>query len=474
MEIFRAYDIRGEYPKDINDEIAYKIGRCIVKLLKAKNLVLGTDVSLKSPYIRKNIIKGALDSGVDVFDIGLAGTDVVYFAGGFYKFDSGIEITASHSAGHLSGLKITGPVARPFGKGLGMEELKEMYINYKKEPIAKKRGQIIEKDVWDDFIRGSLKFVDVKKINPLKVVVDASNAVGGIEIDKVEKYLPVEFIKINWKLDGNYPNHEPNPFLPENRKQAIAKVKEVGADMGLIFDGDGDRVYFIDENGDYIYGVYIGGLIAKKMLKNNPGRVVLYDIRGANYLKKMIKESKGIAKRELVGHSFFKSRMKKENAIFGNESSGHIYYNFGEFMVENSLIAVLQIMQIISESGKTLGELTREPRRLYPTSGEYNFSLPGFKETDDLTEEALAVMNDILKKVEEKYKKGKVSHFDTLSIDFPDWRFNLRPSANDPLLRFTMEANTSQKVKEKTKEIIDLLVSLGCKLVNESGVTQID
>lgn len=474
MKIFRSYDIRGEYPKDINDEAAYKIGRCVVKLLNAKNLVIGTDVSLKSPHIRENIIRGVTDSGVNVFDIGLAGTDVVYFSGGHYKFDSGIEVTASHSAGHLSGLKIIGPAATPFGKGLGMEQLEEMYNNYKEEPKAEKIGEVSEKYVWDDFVKESLKFIDLKKINPLKIVVDASNAVGGIEIDKIEEYLPVEFIKINWELDGNYPNHAPNPFLPANREQAIAKVRETKADMGLIFDGDGDRVYFIDENGDYIYGVYIGGLIAQKMLEGNPGRVILHDVRGANYVKEVAKKMGGIAKIELVGHTFFKNRMRKENALFGVESSGHIYYNFGDFMVENSLIAVLQIIQIISESGKTLGELTREPRRLYPTSGEYNFSLPGFKESDDLTEEALAVMNNILGEIEKKYEKGNISHFDTLSIDFPDWRFNLRPSANDPLLRFTMEANSIQKVKEKTREITDLLISLGCNLVNESGVKQLE
>lgn len=473
MEIFRAYDIRGEYPKDLNDEVVYRIGRCLVKLFKAKNLVIGRDISLNSPKIYKAFIKAVLDSGVDVIDIGLAGTDVVYFAGGFHRFDAGIEITASHSAGYFSGIKIVGPVAKPFGKGFGMEDLKKLYENYRVEPVSK-RGKIRSLDVWDDFIKESLKFVDLKKIKPLKVVVDASNAVGGIEIDKVEKYLPVEFIKINWKLDGNYPGHEPNPFLPENREQAIAKIKESGADMGLIFDGDGDRIYFVDENGDYLYGVYIGGLIAKKMLENNPGRVILYDVRAVNYFKKMVEEGRGIPKIELVGHAFFKNRMKKENALFASESSGHIYYNFGQFMVENSLIAILQIMEIISESGKSLGELTREPRKLYPVSGEYNFSLPGFGPFDELTSEAFKIMNDILKKVEQRYKKGKISHFDTLTINFPDWSFNLRPSANDPLFRFNMEAESPQKVIDKTKEISDLLISLGCELVNESGVTQIE
>ena len=474
MEIFRAYDIRGEYPKDLNDEIVYKIGRCLIKLFQAKNLVLGRDISLNSPKIYKFLIKGVLDSGADVSDIGLAGTDVVYFAGGFYKFDSGVEITASHSAGYLSGMKIVGPIAKPFGQGLGMEDLKKMYKNYKPEPVAKKKGKIKKMDVWDDFIRESLKFIDVKKIKPLKVVVDASNSVGAIEIDHIEKHLPVEFIKINWGLDGNYPGHEPNPFLPENRKQAIAKVKEVGADMGLIFDGDGDRVYFIDENGDYLYGVYIGGLIAKKMLESNPGRVILHDVRAVNYLRKIVKENEGIPKIELVGHAFFKNRMRKENALFGSESSGHIYYNFGDFMVENSLVAILQIMEIISETGKSLGDLTREPRKLYPVSGEYNFSLPGFEATDELTPEALELMKELLKKLEEKYKKAKICHFDTLTINFLGWGFNLRPSANDPLLRFNMEASSSEKVKEKTKEISDLLISLGCKMVNESGVNQIE
>lgn len=472
MEIFRDYDIRGEYPEDINDEIAYKIGRSIVKLFKAKNVVIGRDISLNTPHIYKMLIKAFVDSGLEVSDLGIAGTDVVYFAGGAGKFDIGIEVTASHSAGHLSGLKIVGPTAKPFGKGSGMEELKELYNNYQEEP--KKKGTIKKIDVWDDFIKNSLKFIDIKKIKPLKIVVDASNAVGGVEIDKLEKYLPVEFIKINWELDGNYPGHEPNPFLPENREDVIAKVKEVGADMGLIFDGDGDRIYFVDENGDYIYGVYIGGLIAGKMLKNNPNKIILHDIRAVNYIVDIVKKNKGIPKMELVGHTYFKERMNKENALFGMESSGHIYYNFGNFMVENSVIAILQIIELISESGKTLGELTKGARKEFPVSGEYNFSLPGFGATDDLTEEALEVMEKTLDKVRERYSDGDISDFDTLTIKFSDWRFNLRPSANDPLIRLNLEADASNKVKEKTKEVIDLLISLKCVLVNESGVTQVD
>ncbi len=470
MEIFRAYDIRGEYPKDINDDICYKIARLLVRTFNAKNLVIGRDISLASPKIQKALIQGALNQGADVFDLGIAGTDVVYFATGHYKFDIGIEVTASHSAGYLNGLKILGPGASPFGKGLGMEKLKEDYLNYQ-EVKPEKKGKLVQKNVWQDFIAQVLTFVEVNKIKPLKVVVDASNAVGSLEIDHLEKHLPqIEFIKLNWKLDGRYPGHQPNPFLKENREQLVVKITEIGADLGVAFDGDADRIYFIDENGDYIFGVYINGLIAEKMCKENPGRVVLHDVRATRYIKKKIVEAGGIPKIELVGHVFFKNRMKKENALFGGEASGHVYYNFGDYMVENSLIAFLQILQIISESGKSLGKLTREARINYPVSGEYNFVLPGFAQTNDLTPEALKVMNKILNKVREKYSDGKISDFDTLTVWYPDWNFNLRPSANDPVLRFTAEAINNELLAKKQTEVFGLLKAEGCQYLNDSGV----
>jgi len=470
MEIFRAYDIRGEYPKDINDDICYKIARILVRTFNAKNVVIGRDVSLATPKIYKSLIKGALDQGADIIDIGIAGTDVVYFAAGHYKFNIGLEVTASHSAGYLSGIKILGPGATPFGKGMGMEKLKEDFLNYR-EVKPEKKGKLIKKDVWKDFITQVLEFVDASKIKPLKVVSDASNTVGVLEIDNLEKHLPqIEFIKLNWKLDGRYPGHQPNPFLKENRQQLVAKVKKVKADLGIAFDGDADRVYFVDENGDYIFGVYINALIAEKTCRANPGGVVLYDVRATRYIKMKILEAGGIPKMELVGHVFFKNRMRKENAIFGGEASGHIYYNFGDYMVENSLIAFCQILQIISESGKSLSELTREARINYPVSGEYNFILPGFAETDDLTPEAIAVMNKILAKVREKYSDGEISDFDTLTIYYPDWNFNLRPSANDPVLRFTAEATSNELLLRKQKEVFELLKAEGCQYLNDSGV----
>lgn len=470
MEIFRAYDIRGEYPKDINDEIVYIIARVLVRTFKAKSAVIGRDVSLASPKIHKALVKGVLDQGANVTDIGLAGTDVVYFSAGHYKFDLGLEVTASHSAGYLSGIKITGPGASPFGKGFGMEKLKQDYLNYQ-ELKPEKKGTLGQKDVWDDFIAQTLEFADIKKIRPLKVVVDASNSVGALEVDNLEKRLPqIEFIKLNWQLDGRFPGHQPNPFLEENRDQLMAKVKEEKADLGIAFDGDADRIFFVDENGDYIFGVYINALIAEKISKENPGRVVLYDVRANRYIKKKIIEAGGIPKIELVGHAFFKNRMKKENALFGGESSGHIYYNFGDYMVENSLIAFIQILQIISERGKSLSELTKKGRINYPVSGEYNFTLPGFAVTDELTPKAFMVMNKILDKVREKYFDGKISDFDTLTITYPEWNFNLRPSNNDPVLRFTGEATNNKLLVKKQKEIFELLKSEGCQYLNDTGV----
>lgn len=474
MEIFRAYDIRGEYPKDINDKVIYKIARILVRTFNAKNAVIGHDISLATPKIYKALSRGVLEQGADVIDIGIAGTDVVYFTVGHYKFDMGLEVTASHSAGHLSGIKILGPGASAFGKGFGMEQLKENYLNYK-GVNPEKKGKLIKKDIWNDFITQVLAFVDVNKIKPLKVVVDASNAVGSLEIDNLEKKLPqIEFVKLNWKLDGRYPGHQPDPFLKENRQQLVEKIKEVKANFGVAFDGDADRIYFVDENGDYLFGVYINSLLAEKICKENPDRVVLHDVRATRFIREKIIKAGGIPKIELVGHAFFKKRMRKENALFGGESSGHIYYNFGSYMVENGLIALCQVFQIISETGRTLSELTMEGRKNFPVSGEYNFVLPGFEITDDLTLEALNAMNKILDKVREKYFDGEISDFDTLTINYPDWNFNLRPSANDPVLRFTAEATSNKLLLQKQKEVFSLLESEGCKYLNDSGVDLLD
>jgi len=466
MDIFRKYDIRGRYGSDITDEKAYKIARILVDMYGAKEAVIGYDISPESPKIYQSLINGLRDQGCNVTQLGLAGTDIVYFAGGQFGFDLSLEVTASHTAGYLHGIKILTPGAEPFGWGFGMEGLKTRFQNYEeKEPTL--RGNLKKKNVFPDFIKKSLSFVDYGRIKPLKVAVDSSNSVASLEIDVLEEFLPqVEFIRINWELDGSYPAHDPNPFLEENRKQLSRKIKKVKADFGVAFDGDADRIYFLNGKGDYLFGVYINGLIARKMCLEEPQRAVIHDIRAVNHIKDKIEESGGIPKLELVGHTFFKKRMKEENALFGAESSGHMYYNFGNYMVENSIIALLQIMEIISQSGKSLTELTREARRNYPVSGEYNFSLPNF----GITPQAEGKIEDILDQVRKKYSDGCLSDFDTLTVKYPNWRFNLRPSANEPVLRYNGEAKNSKLLIKKQKKLFKFLKSLGCKYLNDSGV----
>ncbi len=471
MEIFRAYDIRGEYPKDINDENIYKIARTLVRMFNAKNVVVGRDISLNTPNVHKVLIKGLTDQGANVTDIGIAGTDVVYFAAGQYKFDIGIEITASHSAGHLSGIKIIGPGATPFGMGFGMEKLKKAFQNYQESPSDRK-GEVVYKDIWQEFIEHTLSRVDYQKIKPINIAIDASNAVGSLEVDHLIERLPqIKVRKINWELDGHYPGHAPNPFLEENRKKLVEVVKTSEVGFGVAFDGDADRIFFIDGAGDFIFGVYINVLIAEKMCVENPGRKVLHDVRAIRYVREKITAAGGIPEMTLVGHAYFKKKMKEENAIFGAECTGHVYYNFGEYMVENSLLALLQVLEIISEKGKSLRELTIEARRKYPIIGEHNFTLPGFSATDDLGPGAIEAMNKVLLAFGSYYHDGDISDFDTFTVYYPDWNFNIRPSANDPLIRVTLEAKNKNILLNKKEEVFALLGKEGCQFLNDTGVT---
>lgn len=447
--LFRTYDIRGYYPKDINGDVAYRIGRALVTYLKCKNVVVGRDVRLSSPEIFKGLAKGITDQGADVIDIGLSSTDVLYFAAGYYKYDAGIQITASHVSRDMNGMKFVGKNAAPIWYDKIIDDIKKIYEENRFEDVEKK-GKVIEKNVWEDFVKMSFSFVDINKIKPLKIVFDAANSVGALIVEHAFKHLNCKVIPLYFELDGSFPNHDPNPFLEENRRDVVNAVIKEKADLGIAFDGDADRIYFVNEKGEYVFGAFIAGLIAEKMLKKNPGRVVLHDIRAWWYIEDIVKKNKGIPKRELVGHIFFKKRMPKENALFAGESSGHVYYNFKDFMVENSLIGILQVLELISTSGKTLSELTKDAIEKYPASGEINFEVPDQEKA--------------VEKVEKKYSDGKVSHFDTLTVEFDDWHFNLRPSANDPVIRLTLEARNKDLMIEKTNEISRFIEQFGKRL----------
>ena len=442
--IFRSYDVRGEFGKNLTEEAAYKIAKAFVKYAKPKNIVLGMDNRLSSPAIKEQIVKGLLEMGVDVTDIGMVSTDVLYFATWFYKFDGGLIITASHMPKQYNGLKflrlIDGMLA-PIGKGLGMEELEEI-AQKESWQEADKQGSLKEKDVWQDFVEFTRSFVDVKAIKPLKVIMDAGNGMAGVVAEKVFEGLGLEIIPMFFEPDGNFPNHPPNPFEEENRREIVAKVKAEKADLGIAWDADCDRVYFIDEKGDYISGDFITALLAINFLKKNPGSGIVYDLRASLAVSDWVEKKGGKVHMERVGHSYIKDRMRKTDSIFGGEVSGHYYFAQNAYM-ENGFAPALMVLEMMSKQDKKLSELIKDLGD-YHISGEINFTV------DDVEK--------VLKRIEDKYKEeGELLKLDGISFDFDDWRFNVRPSANDPVLRFSLEAKTKELVKEKVAEISKII-----------------
>ena len=448
MELFRAYDLRGFYPQDINQEVAYRVGRTFVDFLKCKNVVVGRDCRLSSPEIREGLVKGITEQGANVIDIGLTTTDVLYFAVTHYGYESGIMITASHCPKNMNGLKLVGKNGKPIGKGMGIEELKKIYESGVSEQ-SKEKGEIISKAVLDDFIENTFSCIESQNIKPLKVVADAGNSTAGLAIEKAFKKLTCELIPLYFDPDGNFPNHDPDPLIAENRKAALEAVKREKADLGVIFDGDGDRILFFDEHGNHVYNDFIVGLIAEKMLKKHSGRIILHDVRATWFINDVVRKNGGIPKKSLSGHHFFKESMLKENAVYGGEFSGHSYYNFGSYSTENSLLTLLHILELLSAKNKKLSELLVNTEQ-YQKSGEMNFEVNN--------------QSTVIRDVENKYKNGEISHFDTLTVDFDDWRFNLRPSANDPVIRLNIEARNKNLLHKRVQEMSEFIEQFGKRL----------
>lgn len=443
--IFRNYDVRGEYGKDLTGEAGYKVAKAFAKFSDAKQVVLGSDCRMSSPALRERVIHGLLESGVDVVDIGSVSTDVLYFATWFYKFEGGIMVTASHMPKQFNGLKFLrlndkGMLA-PIGKGLGMEDLEEIAQaeSWKK---TDKPGQLTNKDVWNDFTKFTRSFVDVQNIKPMKVVMDTGNGMGGPTAERVYVNLGLNIVPLYFQPDGNFPNHPANPIEEENRRDVVAAVKKEGADLGLAWDADCDRIYFIDENGNFVNGDFITALMAIYFLEKNPGAGIVYDIRASLAVKDWVEKMGGKAHMERVGHTYIKKRMQETQSVFGGEISGHYYFSSNAYM-ENGFAPALIIMEIMSVKNKKLSELVAELGDYY-VSGEINFKV--------------ADVSAVLKKIESKYADAKeILRMDGLSFVFGNWRFNIRPSANDPVLRLNLEAVSESVMIEKVEEVGELI-----------------
>ena len=442
---FKAYDIRGKVPSELNNELGYKIGRAFSKLTQAKKIVIGYDIRKSSLEISEALKNGLTDSGADVIDIGLCGTEMIYFSTPFFDADGGIMITASHNPSEYNGMKFVAKGSVPVGYDSGLNEVEKMIVNNELGEISKTKGTVTKKEVMKEFITHLSQFYDAKKINSLKVVVNAGNGCAGLALDSLESKLPVKMIKMFNNPDGNFPNGVPNPMLEENRKPTIEIIKRENADLGVAWDGDYDRCFFFDEHGNFIEGYYIVGLLAKSILKNHPGEKIVHDPRLVWNTIEVVEKSSGKTVVSKSGHAFIKQKMREVNSIYGGEMSAHHYFRENAYS-DSGMIPFLLILQLMSEEKKKLSELVDEMIADYPCSGEINSTIndPAGK----------------IKEIEKKYSDGKIDHLDGVSIEYPDWRFNLRMSNTEPILRLNVESRGDEKLlKQKTDELLKIIRS---------------
>ena len=439
---FGAYDVRGIYPDEVNEELAYRTGRAFVKLFQAKKVAVGHDIRLSGPSLRDALVRGLTEAGCDVIDIGQCGTEMIYFTTAHYKLDGGIMITASHNPKNYNGMKLVRKEARPISSDTGLKDIEALVMEGNFKPLGGiAPGKVEKKDVMAEYIEHLLTYVDVSKLKPLKVVANTGNGAAGPIINELAKHLPFEIVKVHNEPDGNFPNGVPNPILPENRESTAKVVRETGADVGVAWDGDFDRCFLFDEKGNFIEGYYMVGFLAQAFLQKNKGDAVIYDPRLVWNTVEIAEKLGGRPVMCKSGHAFIKDKMRQENAVYGGEMSAHHY--FREFSYcDSGMIPWLLVLELMSEEGKTLSALMQERIDRYPVSGEINSKVKDAAE--------------VLARIEAEYgKTGKISKVDGLSVEYDNWRFNLRKSNTEPVIRLNVETRHDKALlEEKTAELL--------------------
>ena len=441
---FKAYDVRGRVPDQLNDDIARRIGRAYADVVKPRQVVVGHDIRLTSEAIKAAVTEGLLEQGVDVYDIGLCGTEEIYFATSHAGMDGGIAITASHNPKDYNGMKFVREESRPISGDTGLFDIKKLAEQDQFTPAAE-RGQWYPLNTSEAYVQHLLSYVDTASLKSLKIVVDAGNGGAGRVVDLLEQHLPFEFIKLHHNADGNFPNGVPNPLLPENRVAATAAVRDHGADLGLGWDGDFDRCFFYDEDGNFIEGYYVVGLLAEAFLKQQGPARIVHDPRLTWNTVDIVQSLGGEAVQSKTGHAFIKERMRLENAVYGGEMSAHHYFRDFAYC-DSGMIPWLLVAGLISSSGQPLSKLVAERMAAYPCSGEINRTI----------ENPMAVLT----KIEAVYRDQaeSVEHVDGLSMSMGEWRFNVRMSNTEPLVRLNVESRGDQALmKEKTTELLALI-----------------
>ncbi|MBI4709413.1 MAG: phosphomannomutase/phosphoglucomutase [Candidatus Portnoybacteria bacterium] len=449
QKIFKAYDVRGVYPEEINEDVAYKIGWAFVEFLKNNNelgsrqIIVGRDARLSSDALFEALSQGIISQGIDVIDLGYVSTPLLYWAVINEGVDGGIIITASHNPAQYNGFKFCGLSAKPIGLGSGLEKVRDLALGKEEIPVSFSAGKISQKRLLDEYINSIQKQTDLSQLKPLEIIIDCGNGMMGPEVEMLIKKLPCRAEILFSEPDGNFPNHEANPIKEETLETLKEKVLSEKANLGIAFDGDGDRIGFLDERGEKIRGDFITAIIAQELLKENRGQKILYEVRSSKAVRETIEKSGGIPVLGRAGHALIKDQMRKEDIFFAGELSGHYFFKqLG--IIDNALFAMLLVLKIISQEDKPISEIVK-PFQKYYQSGEINFEVENKEE--------------ILKSLEEKYSSAdKILKIDGLTAEFKDWWFNVRPSNTEPLLRLNIEAESEDLLEEKTKELKSLFL----------------
>ena len=442
---FKAYDVRGVYPEELDEEGAYAVGRGYVEHFEPKRIAVGRDMRLSSPSMAAALIEGAADGGADVLDLGLVGTEMVYFAVTDLDLDGGVCVTASHNPKQYTGMKIVRGGALPVGGESGLFDVRDRALELVlKQHKPSRRGTVERHDIWAAFVEKVLSFVDVSAIKPLRVVIDAANGMAGTMLPPVLERLPIDATTCYFEPDGSFPNHEPNPLLPENREFIVGRTLEEQADLGVAYDGDADRCFFVDDTGEFVPGDFVTALLAESILEKEGGGSVIYDVRASRAVPETIERAGGVPLINRVGHAYIKHRMRKEGAVFGGEVSAHYYFrDFSQ--ADSGVVPFLLLLELICKRGRKLSELLAPYRERFFLTGEINTPVAD-----------VAVK---LRELEDRYADGRVTHLDGVSVDFDDWHFNVRPSNTEPLLRLNLEAGSQELMEDKRDEVLELIRS---------------
>ena len=440
--LFKAYDIRGTYPDEITPEVAYRLGRAFVTFMQVDHVCVGRDMRVSGPELVASLIAGLRDQGADVTDIGLISSDGLYFAVGKYRFPAGIMSTASHNPAEYNGFKMCRAEARPISMDDGIAEIRDLVVGGV-FPDATRHGDLVQRDVLNEFVEHALAQIDLSVIRPLKIVIDAGNGMAGRIVPPVFERLPCTLIPMFFELDGTFPNHDANPIEPENIRDLQARVVAEGADFGVAFDGDADRMFLIDDQGRFVGGDITTAMVAQALLPRNPGAAIVYNLICSRTVPETIAANGGVGVRSRVGHSFIKALMREHDAIFGGEHSGHFYFR-DNWYADSGLLAFLTVLELLSRADTSMSAYL-EPLDHRARSGEINTEVQDIQGT--------------IARVQAAFADAEIDTLDGLTVTYPDWWFNLRGSNTQPLLRLNVEVDAPAQLPMRVESVISVLRS---------------